>query len=226
MNYEFNEIFMNPNRGYEKGTVKQAVRFMRRNLLVPLPSFDDLDKFNLELLDRCKHLLKREHYILKEPIIDLHFEDITELNPLPPTPFIASSITTRKLDNYGRLTTDNRHYYYLSPSLAYEKVQVKYLPELLEIYYLDGKHIITVPRLSGKPGARYINWSPHIRLLADKPAAMYNFSFHDLFEGKDEIISKITSLSSDKLKEFLLRFADMIDRDGIDETLNRIDTIF
>ena len=30
--------------------------------------------------------MKREHYVLKQPIIDLHFEDITELNPIPPTP--------------------------------------------------------------------------------------------------------------------------------------------
>lgn len=65
--------------------------------------------------------MKREHYVLKQPIIDLYFEDITELNPLSPTPLDASSVSSRKLDNYGRLTTDNRHYYYLSPSLAYEK---------------------------------------------------------------------------------------------------------
>ena len=95
---------------------------MRRNLLVPLPSFDDFDKYNLELLEKSKQLMKRELYVLKQPIIDLHFEDITELNPLTPTPFDAWSVSSRKLDNYGRLTTDNRHYYYLSPSLAYEKV--------------------------------------------------------------------------------------------------------
>ena len=39
LHYEFKEVFMNPERGYEKGTVEQAVRFMRRNLLVPLPQF-------------------------------------------------------------------------------------------------------------------------------------------------------------------------------------------
>ena len=49
-------------------------------------------------------------------------------------PFDASSVSSRRLDNYGRLTKDNRHYYYLSPSLSYEKVQVKYLHEQLEIY--------------------------------------------------------------------------------------------
>lgn len=41
---------------------------------------------------------------------------------------------------------------------------------------------MTVPRMKTKPAARYINWSPYIRLLADKPASMYNFSFLDLFE--------------------------------------------
>ena len=40
---------------------------------------------------------------------------------------------------------------------------------------------MTVPRMNIKPGARYINWSPCIRLLADKQAVMYNLSFLDLF---------------------------------------------
>ena len=223
LHYDFNVVFLNINRGYEKGTVEQGVRYMRRNLLVPLPSFDDFDKYNLELLDKSKQLMKREHYVLKQPIIDLHFEDITELNPLPPTPFEASSVSSRKLDNYGRLTTDNRHYYYLSPSLAYEKVQVKYLPERLEIYYEDGRYIMTVPRMNTKSGSRYINWSPYIRLLADKPAAMYNFSFLDLFEGNNETIENITKLDSVKLREFLLKFADMIDKEGLKEANNKIE---
>lgn len=169
--------------------------------------------------------MKREHYVLKQQIIDLHFEDITELNPLPPTPFEESSVSSRKLDNYGKLTTDNRHYYYLSPSLAYEKLQVKYLPEQLEIYYEDGIYIMTVPRMNSKPRARYINWSTYIRLLADKPAAMYNFSFLYLFKGNNEIIEKITKLDSVKLREFLLKFVDMIAKEGLDKSLSLINSI-
>ena len=65
---------------------------------------------------------------------------------------------------------------------------------------------MTVPNMDTKHGARYINWSPYIRLLADKPAAMYNFSFLDLFEGNNAIIEKITKLDSVKLREFLLKF--------------------
>ncbi len=69
LHYDFNAVFLNVNRGYEKGTVEQGVRYMRINLLVPLSSFDDFDKYNLELLDKSKQLMKREHNVLKQPII-------------------------------------------------------------------------------------------------------------------------------------------------------------
>ena len=73
--------------------------------------------------------------------------------------------------------------------------------------------------MNTKPGARYINWSPYIRLLADKQAAMYNFSFLDLFEGNNEIKEKITKLDSVKLRKFLLKFADVIDKEGLKESI-------
>ena len=157
--------------------------------------------------------------------MDLHFEDINELNQFPPTSFVCTSVSSRKLDNYGRLKTENRHYYYLDSALAYDRVQVKYLPNQLEIYYEEGTHIMTIPRISGKPGLRYINWSPYIRLLADKPAAMYNFSFLDLFEGNDLIIEKITKLEATKLQAFLYSFANMIDDIGIDEAVKKVTTL-
>ena len=81
---------------------------------------------------------------------------------------------------------------------------------------------MTVPRMNTKPRARYINWSLYIRLLADEPAAMYNFSFLDLFEGNNEIIEKKTKLDSVKLREFLLKFADMIDKEGLKKAINKI----
>ena len=84
---------------------------------------------------------------------------------------------------------------------------------------------MTVPRMSTKPGARYINWSPYIRLLADKQAAMYNFSFLDLFEGRDDIIEKITKLEATKLQAFLYSFANMIDDIGIDEEVKKVNNI-
>lgn len=225
LHYDFKEVFMNVSRGFEKGSVEQAVRYMRRNLLVPLPEFENFEEYNKLLLNKSQDLLKREHYVLKQPIIDLHFDDINELNQLPPTSFECTSVVVRKLDNYGRLTSDNRHYYYLDPSLAFQKVQVKFSSNELEIYYEEGTFIMKVPRLSGKPGIRYINWSPYIRLLANKPAAMYNFSFLDLFEGNNEVIEKITKFDASKLQAFLYNFANLIDKVGIKEAVDNVGTI-
>ena len=85
---------------------------------------------------------------------------------------------------------------------------------------------MTVPRINTKPGARYINWSPYIRLLADKPATMYNFSFLDLFDGRDDIIEKITKLEATKLQEFLYSFTNLIIDDiGIDEAVKKVNSL-
>lgn len=84
---------------------------------------------------------------------------------------------------------------------------------------------MTIPRISGKPSLRYINWSPYIRLLADKPAAMYNFSFLNLFEGRDNIIVKISKLEATKLQSFLYSFANMIDDIRINEAVRKVSTL-
>ena len=85
---------------------------------------------------------------------------------------------------------------------------------------------MTVPRMNTKPWTGYINWSPYIRLLADKLAAMYNFSFLDLFEGNDAIIEKITKLEATKLQAFLYLFANMIDDIRIDEAVKKVNAFF
>lgn len=79
---------------------------------------------------------------------------------------------------------------------------------------------MTVPRINTKTGARCINWSPYVRLLVDKLAEMYIFSLLDLFEGNNEIIEKITKLDSIKLREFLFKFVDMIDKEGFKNSLS------
>ena len=54
---------------------------------------------------------------------------------------------------------------------------------------------------------------------------MYNFSFLDLFEGRDDIIEKITKLEGTKLQLFLYSFANIIDDVGIDEAVKKVSTL-
>ena len=84
---------------------------------------------------------------------------------------------------------------------------------------------MTIPRISWKTGLRYIHWSPYIRLLADKLAAMYLFSFLDLFEGNDTIIEKITKLEATKLQAFIYSFANMINDIGISDAVKKVNTL-
>lgn len=60
--YGFAFSFCNPNAGHEKGSVENKVGFVRRNLFVPVPSFDTGKRFNKSLLDRCMALSEKDHW--------------------------------------------------------------------------------------------------------------------------------------------------------------------
>ena len=51
--YRFKAVFMNPQSGWEKGNVENKVGYLRRNELVPVPAFPNLETKNAELLDAC-----------------------------------------------------------------------------------------------------------------------------------------------------------------------------
>ena len=57
----FEAAFCNANAGHEKGNVENKVGYHRRNLLVPIPEFERLDRYNEELLRLCDEDHRREH---------------------------------------------------------------------------------------------------------------------------------------------------------------------
>jgi transposase len=50
----FESEYVTPGRGQEKGGVENLVGYVRRNFLVPLPSFQDFGELNAYLLDCCE----------------------------------------------------------------------------------------------------------------------------------------------------------------------------
>ena len=75
--FGFEATFCNAARGQEKGAVENKVGYLRRNLLVPVPQFLDIHKFNQELLVKCDEDSLREHY-RKEIYISELFNDDKE----------------------------------------------------------------------------------------------------------------------------------------------------
>ncbi len=100
--YGYEAVFCNPSAGNEKGNVENKVGYHRRNLLVPIPEFNNIEDYNKELLERCMENLNREHYKKEKLIIDLFQEDIKALEPLPNTEFDACT--------YERVRTSNSQY--------------------------------------------------------------------------------------------------------------------
>ena len=60
--YGFIARFCNPNAGHEKGHVENKVGYNRRNLFVPVPSFDCVETYNRTLLDAHKVKADEWHY--------------------------------------------------------------------------------------------------------------------------------------------------------------------
>ncbi len=171
--HRFQAAFCNPYSGHEKGNVEAKVGYHRRNLLVPVPRFDDLKKFNQELLERCKKDAKREHYRKEGSIEDLHGSDLDALLGLPAGPFDCCKYITVKTNKYGRFYLNKgNHEYSVSPKHVSGRVLVKLTA--FEVIPLDECHreIITHERLYGNFKQQSMKWLPYLLQLSRRPGAL------------------------------------------------------
>ena len=87
--YLFEDRFGRPGKGNDKGKVAGMVGYVRRNFLVPMPSFDSFDALNAHLEQRC---LKRMDARLRgytESIGQRMERDLEALLKLPGVPYDA-----------------------------------------------------------------------------------------------------------------------------------------
>ena len=100
--YDFKARFCNPNSGHEKGSVESKVRYLRKNLLVPIPEFKDIELFNKELLQKCTNDLNREHYLKDKTLLELFNEDKQEMLLLPNNQLEIFKLQKASVDKYGK----------------------------------------------------------------------------------------------------------------------------
>ena len=87
--YLFEDRFGRPGKGNDKGKVEGMVGYVRRNFLVPVPSFQSFDALNAHLEERC---LARMDSVLRghdETIGQRMERDLEALLPLPAVPYDA-----------------------------------------------------------------------------------------------------------------------------------------
>ncbi len=171
--YGFEAVFCNPASGHEKGSVENKVGYHRRNMLVPVPEFEDLQAFNRQLLERCDRDQQREHYRKEATIRELFQADRQALLPLPQVPFEVCRYESVRTDAYGKFTLERgRHSYSSAPRYANAQVTVRLTAH--EVGVLDDslREIVRHRRLYGEGRQECMDWIPYLTQLARSPGAL------------------------------------------------------
>jgi hypothetical protein len=210
MHHRFKAEFCNPDSPNEKGNVENKVGYLRRNLLLPPPSIEDLDAFNKELLNKCMADLEREHYVKKEQLSCLFKAEQEAFIPLPRERFRVFKLEKVKTDKYSFIHLDKNRY---STSPEYPECEMWVEIGVKELRVLNSKYeeVVRHERKHGKSVLPEINFENYIGTLSRKPRAFLSSPyFQTLPVAMQEYLKSCTY---PELKKMLLTLVPII-REG------------
>ena len=144
--YGCSSSYCNPASGHEKGSVENAVGFLGRNLMVPVPRVGSLEELNARVLSGCRSLLSREHYRLRGRTVgQLLEEDLAACRPLPAARFDAVRWERRRADKEGRVRVDGSCYL-AGPYWHGREMLVGLRDSTVEILDARGRRVALLPR--------------------------------------------------------------------------------
>jgi transposase len=111
LHYRFTAEFTNPYSGNEKGNVENAVGFIRRNALVPVPHVESFMGLTDYLLTTCDGLLPEQHYRKSATVQSLFTLDMEVMRHLPGVRFDACTWLDRRVDKVGNIEVSGVKYY-------------------------------------------------------------------------------------------------------------------
>lgn len=220
--YRFKAVFMNPESGWEKGNVESKVGYLRRNILVPVPQFPQLEAKNKELLCSCDEDMKREHYDKNRTITQIFQEDKAAFLSLPSVRFDTSGYGSAVTDKYGRFTLDNgKHRYSTSPDFC-EKT-VRYRLTSSEVIVMDSNlhDLVHHKRLYGENETESMDWLPYLKSISRKPRSLRNSGIYDMMpESMRQFMDTCDNADRGKVLKTL---SELTDRTGFDSALRTVD---
>ena len=216
--HRFESVYCNKNSGNEKGNVEGKVGYHRRNLLVPIPRFNNLNVFNKGLLDQCEQDANREHYRKEGTHEELYQEDQQALLKLPAEPFETCKYMTVKTNGYARFYLNNGlHEYSVAPKFASTRVLVRITA--FEIIPLDENHreIVKHERFYGSYKQQSMKWLPYLTQLSRCPGALkYTGIYQMLPYPIKEYLEKCTKSDRGKV---LKAIASLSEKSGFEKAL-------
>ena len=146
--YRMGSRYCNPYSGNEKGSVENAVGFIRRNLLVPVPKVGSIGELNALLRDGCDRLNAASRARDGRPTPQALAEDLAAMLALPSAPFDAVRWIKCRSDKRGVVTVDGRGYL-AGPSWHSRELLVGVRASTVEILADRGRRVAVLPRAFG-----------------------------------------------------------------------------
>ena len=167
--YRCESRYCNPYSGNEKGSVENAVGFLRRNLLVPVPEAPSLEELNRMLRDGCERLNAQSSSRDGRPTMEAFQEDLAGMLELPGVPFDAVRWAKAKSDKMGYVRVDG-NLYCAGPAWHDRELVVGVRAGTVEILADRARHVATLRRSFGE-GERVRNPASLIPALMARPRA-------------------------------------------------------
>lgn len=147
--YRFESRYCNPYSGNEKGSVENAVGFLRRNLLVPVPSFGGLAELNAFLERGCAALSGKSCARDGRPTAEALAEDLAAMRALPGVDFDPVRWVRAHADKRGYVTVDGREYV-AGPAWHGRDLLVGMRADTVEILADRGRRVAVLERAYGE----------------------------------------------------------------------------
>lgn len=167
--YGFEPRFCNPYSGHEKGSVENAVGFVRRNLMVPMPSAESFQTLTRVWLDACERIAGSDHYRHDVPVIELFEAEKDHMLPLPGVRFDPCDWRSVKTDKTGAATIDANRYL-AGPKWRSMRLQAGVRVFEIELRGPDGETITTLERIWGHSAKTQVDPRACSRSSRESPA--------------------------------------------------------
>lgn len=173
LHYRFTAVFTNPDSGNEKGSVENAVGYIRRNALVPIPHVESFQGLSEYLLTVCDGLLTRAHYRKDATIQVLFATDLEVMRELPGISFDACTWESRRVDKVGNIEVQGVKYY-IGDAYSGQRLNIGIRAFTIEARTLTGEPAASHTRVYGSQAETVRRPEQLLPGLLRKPGAVLN----------------------------------------------------
>ena len=167
--YLFDTRFGRPGKGNDKGKVESLVGYVRRNLFVPLPSFESFDALNAYLDAQCRKrldLLVKGHLLTVGERLEQERETMIKL---PQTPYDASDKQAGRVSSLSLVRYKGNDY---SVPVLYGHREVLIRGYVHQVVISCGEKVIARHRRSYEKGGFVYDPIHYLPLLERKVGAL------------------------------------------------------